>query len=83
MTLTTEVNWGGMIFLKRKYTSDESEEELFFACDKGCVGDLESPKIIRFGYSSNVEDDVAICIVNDTCRLKATAEVFRQTGITI
>ena len=51
--------WVGMIFLKRRYSS-EREEEFFFSCESGCEGEIENPKLLVFGGNKfHGQDDMA------------------------
>ena len=51
--------WIGMIFLKRRYSS-EREEEFFFSCEYGCEGEVDNPKLLVFGGNKfRGQDDMA------------------------
>ena len=55
----TSSEWVGMIFLKRRYSS-EREEEFFFSCESGCEGEIENPKLLVFGGNKYYgQDDMA------------------------
>ena len=79
---TQSSKWIGMIFLKRRYSS-EREEEFFFSCEHGCEGEVENPKVLVFGGNKfNDQPDMANCKAGNTCRFVATEEVFKQIDTT-